>query len=134
MAKGNIQVAFADGRWLVPKRFNHGAFDAVQLTGVNGKLTARFVNVSRAARHDVKCMYIVDMLNALKNQWDLHQNTPFPVVGIEFVWIRPISQKGSDAIHANVIDASQLKQTTQTGGYNWDATTHDVFFKRTGTP
>ena len=117
----------------MPKRFNHGAFDAVQFvsTGADGELSARFVNVTRAGRHDIKCQYLVDLLNALKERWD-DAGGDFPVVRIEFVWIRPFARRGSASIAPHVVDDWQLNQQPPLG-FNWDATTADVFFKRTGS-
>jgi hypothetical protein len=135
VARGDFQIDFSPGQWLVPKRFNHGAFDAVQFVaadGDGGKLKARFVNVTRAVRHDVKCQYMVNLLTALRQLWDKdHGDGDFPVLQVEFVWIRPNARHYDAAIISHVVDDWQLKQSPPQG-FNWDSTTTDVFFKRTG--
>ena len=75
--------------------------------------------------HDVKCQYLVDLLAALKERWG-DADADFPVVQIEFVWIRPFAHLGKGDVASNVIDAQQLRDN-----FNWDATVSDVFFKRT---
>jgi hypothetical protein len=129
VANGGDRFEFTPGQWLVPKRFNHGAFDAVQFVAAEGdvgKLKVRFVNVTRAGRHDVKCWHLDALLAALKQRWG-DDNGDFKVTQIEFVWIRPYAHVENGALLANVIDAQGLKEE-----FDWDATTTDVFFKRTG--
>jgi hypothetical protein len=130
VANGDNRFDFTPGQWLVPKRFNHGSFDAVQFVaaeGVVGKLKVRFVNVTRAGRHDVKCWYLDSLLAALKQRWGDDNDDDFPVTQIEFVWIRPYEHVKKCALPLNVINAQGLKEE-----FRWDATTTDVFFKRTG--
>ena len=137
VARGDFQIDLSPGQWLVPKRFNHGAFDAVQFVaaaGDDGKLKARFVNVTRAVRHDVKCQYMINLLTALRQRWDKDHGDgdgDFPVLQVEFVWIRPNARRDDAAIFSHVVDDWQLKQSPPQG-FNWDSTTIDVFFKRTG--
>eukprot|EP00038_Savillea_parva_P005470 m.155396 g.155396 ORF g.155396 m.155396 type:complete len:662 (-) comp11721_c0_seq6:102-2087(-) len=134
VSNGDDQFDFTPGQWLVPKRYNHGAFDAMQFVAADdivGKLKARFVNVTRADRYDVKCQYMVDLLSALKERWDEDPgDDEFPVLQVEFVWIRPYVMRGDGAIAPHMIDEWLLKPSPP-DGFNWDATTTDVFFKRT---
>jgi hypothetical protein len=51
-----------ENTWLIPKRWNQGCYDAVQILPNNG---VRFVQVTLSKRHDLKLCHIVKLLNKL---------------------------------------------------------------------
>jgi hypothetical protein len=58
------QIALADGMWLVPKRWNQGGYDAVQVLSSG----LRFVQVTRGATHSLKLDYFVKLITEAVKQ------------------------------------------------------------------
>ena len=83
--------------WLIPMRFNQGAFDAVQLVdegGAGGRWhIVRFINVTCAKSHVVKSAYLYSMMKALQAAgWLESGGTP----SLEFYFVRPMEERQKD--------------------------------------
>lgn len=77
------------GEWLIPMRFNQGAFDAVQLVdeGEDSRgHIVRFINVRCGGSHGVKSAYLYSMMKALRAAgWLEAGGKP----SLEFYFVRP---------------------------------------------
>jgi hypothetical protein len=58
------QIALADGMWLIPKRWNQGGYDAVQVLSSG----LRFLQVTRGATHSLKLDYFVKLITEVVKQ------------------------------------------------------------------
>eukprot|EP00035_Acanthoeca_spectabilis_P017927 m.378985 g.378985 ORF g.378985 m.378985 type:complete len:277 (+) comp16708_c5_seq25:1478-2308(+) len=126
-----LDFEFKDGWWFIPKKYNQGGYDAMQLyTGVDGKLCARFVNVTRSDKHDIKCQYCIDLLTALKLRWDAEKESDFPITAMEFVWVRPFGCEVNPIV-SSLKDSAPLTWAPP-NGYSWDEAPSEVFIKRSG--
>eukprot|EP00035_Acanthoeca_spectabilis_P017923 m.378877 g.378877 ORF g.378877 m.378877 type:complete len:748 (+) comp16708_c5_seq13:64-2307(+) len=126
-----LELEFMDGWWFIPKKYNQGGYDAMQLyTGVDGKLCARFVNVTRSDKHDIKCQYCIDLLTALKLRWDAEKESDFPITAMEFVWVRPFGCEVNPIV-SSLKDSAPLTWAPP-NGYSWDEAPSEVFIKRSG--
>jgi hypothetical protein len=72
------QIQLADGMWLIPKRWNQGGYDAVQVLENNG---LRFVQVTRGATHSLKLDYFVKLITEVVKQRQ--------VASVEVVFVVP---------------------------------------------
>jgi hypothetical protein len=72
------QIQLADGMWLIPKRWNQGGYDAVQVLE-NGGL--RFVQVTRGATHSLKLDYFAMFITEVVKQRQ--------VTSVEVVFVVP---------------------------------------------
>eukprot|EP00035_Acanthoeca_spectabilis_P039071 m.58718 g.58718 ORF g.58718 m.58718 type:complete len:156 (-) comp9425_c2_seq1:55-522(-) len=139
--EGGLTVVFEAGQWLIPDRYNQGAYDAaVFIASDDDKLKLRFVNVTRTVkRHNINCSYMAALLTALELNWTaFHRHPesdqgPFPVIGVEFVWIRPFEKLSTAAIQCSIFYESDVTQTA--ANFAWaEPKTSEIFIKRTGSP
>jgi hypothetical protein len=117
----------AAGDWLIPRRFNQGTFDAVQLVeeiaaGAKRR-TVRFVNVTCAERHDLKSTYFFSMMQALVESGWLSRP---PKPSLEFFFVRPIDQKD-----AGFVSTEPTPHGALTKSFSWpNRQRNEAFFSR----